>query len=449
MFKKLTSVQQIVLSFMVVILLGSILLSSPFALAQGQSISYIDALFVTVSAVCVTGLTPVVVGTTFNLFGKLILLCLIQIGGLGLITLIAYGTMLWTNKLRLRSTLVVKDMLNRDNAFQFKHFLRKVIKYTLVVEGIGALLLSLPLTQQYGIVEGVGHAIFLSISAFCNAGFDLFGDSSLKLFQEHYFVQHIVMWLILLGGLGFTVWMDIVEGVKAWWQHRKWFRLVKQVSAHSKMVLVVSLLLVVVPAVVIYVLDTHDMTGSFVQNMHLALFQSVTLRTAGFYTVEFSAFRYVTLLVMMPIMFIGGASGGTAGGVKLTSVFVVYKYIQSLLLQRNQVVIFGRGVSQDTIRRAVLFVVMNGFVWMVGGILLNLDRTNQQVVETVFEATSALATVGISTGITATFSVFGKSILMVLMFIGRIGIVTVALAMHAKTPKEQHVEYVNDTIIVG
>lgn len=449
MFKKLTSVQQIVLSFIFVIFLGSLLLASPIALAKGQSISYIDALFVTVSAVCVTGLTPVVVGTTFNLFGKLILLCLIQIGGLGLVTLIAYGTMLWTNKLRLRSTLVVKDMLNRDNAFQFKQFLRKVIKYTFVVEGVGALLLAVPLIGQYGFVAGIGHAIFLSISAFCNAGFDLFGDSSLKMFQEHYVIQHIVMWLILLGGLGFTVWMDVVAGIKAWWKHRKWNSLVKQLSTHSKMVLWLSMLLVVIPAIMIYFLDTYAMTKSLLQNIHLALFQSVTLRTAGFYTVDFATFRHVTLLVMMPVMFIGGASGGTAGGVKLTSVFVVYKYIQSLLLERKQVVIFGRGVSQDTIRRAVLFVVLNGFVWIVGGILLNIDRTNQQVVETVFEATSALATVGISTGITASFSVFGKIVLMVLMFIGRIGIVTIALAMHMKTPREQHVEYVNDTIIVG
>lgn len=449
MFKKLTSVQQIVLSFIVVILLGSLLLSSPFALAKGQSISYIDALFVTVSAVCVTGLTPVVVATTFNLFGKIVLLCLIQIGGLGLITLIAYGTMLWTNKLRLRSTLVVKDMLNRDHTFQFKQFLRKVIQYTLIVEGVGALLLAIPLISQYGIVAGMGHAIFLSISAFCNAGFDLFGDSSLKLFQEHYVIQHIVMWLILLGGLGFTVWMDVVSGVKSWWQHRKWKRFVKQLSTHSKMVLWVSTVLVIVPAIAIYCLDTHALTQSWLQNVHLALFQSVTLRTAGFYTIEFSTFRHVTLLFMMPVMFIGGASGGTAGGVKLTSVFVVYKYIQSLLLERSQVTVFGRGISPDTIRRSVLFVVLNGVVWMVGSILLNIDRTNQQVVETVFEVTSALATVGISTGITATFSVYGKLILMMLMFIGRIGIVTIALAMHMKQRQEKHVEYVNDTIIVG
>lgn len=451
LWQRLSVAQKIVMSFIGVILIGSALLSAPFSLQENQHIAYIDALFVVVSATCVTGLTPIVISEVFNPFGQAVILAMIQIGGVGLVTLISYLVVTLTNQLGLSDELVVKDMMNKEGLFQFKLFLKRLIKYVMSIELVGAVLLYLCFIPRYGLLQSVWHAIFLAISAFCNAGFDVLGATSLTVFVSDVAVQSIIMCLILLGGFGYVVWFDSVSFIKRLWATKSIKRALMAVSMQTKIVYKVNVFLISVPfALVFLTILTADNFGhlTYVEKLFAALFQTVTLRTAGFYTVDFALFNNVIIWLMLPVMFIGGASGGTAGGVKTTTVYVVYRYIVSLFKGQHEVVVSYRKLSDAVVVKSVLIFVATLVIWFVGVSLISFDVPTGRFLDYIFEATSAISTTGISTGVTSLLPIFSKTVVMLLMFIGRLGVITFVWSL-SKSDKISKVTYPIEKLMVG
>lgn len=449
--KKYSTAQRIAFNFGIVILIGTFLLKMPFSLQKGQSISLLDAMFVAVSATCVTGLTPIVVATTFNWFGKLVLLCLMQIGGLGLMTIMASFVLFLRNRITLAERQTLSEMLNRSDLFNFNIFVKKVVKFTLCFELIGAILLLPVFLKDHAVLQAFAHAIFTAVSAFCNAGFDLLGANSLSIFHKNYYFQIVVMILIVSGGLGFAVWSDLHDCYKKFRQSKSLHYAFKKISTHSKVVLTITLFLIVIPALMIYTLEFQYFKNlSFLEALFGSLFQSITLRTAGFYTIPFSQFRFVTLIFMIPLMFIGGSSGGTAGGVKTTTIFIAVSYLISMIKGKKDVVVFNRTIDKEVTIRAFTLILINVIVLFIGIFFISLEIKDVEVIPYAFEATSALATVGISTGITASISAFGKIVLIALMYIGRIGIVTLVFSMRGTQSKSSaSVGYPTGNVIVG
>lgn len=453
--RNFSTAQRIAFSFGIVIIVGSILLWLPISLEKGTSISYIDALFLSTSATCVTGLTPVVVDTTFNWFGKIVILTLIQIGGLGLMTIMASFVLFLRNRISLKERHALSEMLNRSDLFNFPQFIKSVIKITLVIEGIGSLLLLPVLVERSGWLAGVGQAIFVSISAFCNAGFDLFGATSLMEFQHNLYFQSIIMMLIVFGGLGFAVWADIYDFMHNMiFRKRNFVHARRKFSTHSKLVLTLTIFLILIPAVIIYLLEFNNsfiFEGlNFIESTFAMLFQSITLRTAGFYTIDFSKLRYVTLFFMMPLMFIGGSSGGTAGGVKTTTFYIAIAYLISIIRGQKELILFKRTIDKEIIIKAFTLILINAMVLLVGIFLISLAVSQEKMMEYAFEAGSALGTVGISTGVTPHAGTFVKIVLIGLMYVGRIGIVTLVFSMRGtQSQSTRNVGYPTGNVIVG
>lgn len=445
----MTPSRMIALSFFLVIMVGSVLLYAPFSRYSGVDLDYLDALFVAVSATCVTGLTPVVISETFNTFGQMVLLCLIQIGGVGLVTCIAYLTIVFTKKLPIKDKHVVRDMLNYETLGQFKQFVLKIIKYIMVIEGVGAILLAVILFDEYGLYS-LFHGVFLSVSAFCNAGFDLFGSNSLQSFQSNYWLQIVVMLLIILGSLGFTVWADGVHVLKSVCQMKSCKNINKYMTLHTKIVLKVTLLLIVVPAVFIFSFESSVAHFMFLDRIFASVFQSVTLRTAGFYTIDFSVLKLSTLLLMLPVMFVGGSSGGTAGGIKTTTIYLIYKHMKMIVTGKKRVILYHKEIKKETVQKSFVLATVNLIILFLSVLLLSTQIDDVgQLIAYLFESTSALATVGISMGITVHLSVMSKVIIMLLMFIGRIGILTVLLSLNKKNIDNMNIKYPSGKILVG
>lgn len=453
--RNFSTAQRIALSFAIVILVGSILLCLPISLLEDKSISYIDALFVSTSATCVTGLTPVVIDTTFNWFGKIVILILIQIGGLGLMTIMASFVLFLRNRIPLKERHALSEMLNRSDLFNFPQFIKSVIKITFIIEAAGALLLLPVLVERSGWFAGIGQSIFVSISAFCNAGFDLFGATSLMEFQHNLYFQIIIMLLIVFGGLGFAVWADIYDFFhNLVLKKRSFTHARRKFSTHSKLVLTLTIALILIPAVIIYLIEMYNpfiFEGlNFIESTFAMLFQSITLRTAGFYTIDFSKLRYVTLLFMIPIMFIGGSSGGTAGGVKTTTFYIAVAYLISVIRGKKELILFKRRIDKEIIIKAFTLILINAMVLLAGIFLISLAIPQEKIMEYAFEAGSALGTVGISTGVTSSASTFVKIVLTGLMYVGRIGIVTLVFSMRGTQSKVSgNVGYPTGNVIVG
>ncbi len=453
-FRRLRATQKIALSFLAVILIGTILLMLPIAHHNGERYPLIDALFTATSATCVTGLVVDVTLSEFTLFGQLVIMGLIQIGGLGLMTLMAVFVLLLKSRLSMHESMAIKEMLNQDKVIDLRHFLMDLLKYTLVFEGIGMALLCVRFIPEYGGLLGIFKAMFISISAFCNAGFDIIGANSLMPYAHDPLVMLTIMALIVLGGLGFAVWFDLRDKIKQLWQRKLSFHKVySSLSLHTKIVLVMTSFLIVTTAVLILLLEfsNPDTIGYFQpwEKGLSALFESVTLRTAGFASLNYNALRLATQFLMILIMFIGGSPGGTAGGIKTTTLAVLVIYVISNLRSQANTVLYRRTISREIIIRAMGIFFMNMLVLLLGIFFLCIFEEHG-FVALAFEAASALATVGLSLGITASLSIGGKIVIILLMFIGRIGITTFVLSIVSHRSHTEHqVVYPNGNIIVG
>lgn len=451
--RKGTPARKIAISFLWVILIGSILLWLPISNRDGHFLNYMDALFTATSATCVTGLVTHVTVEQFNMFGQVVLMVLMQIGGIGLMTLVATFLLILKNKLSLNDTIALKEMLNQSNLFNFRFFIKGLMTYVFLLEGIGMLLLMLVFIPKYDIFQGIFKAAFISISAFCNAGFDNLGAYSLIEMNQEPLVLITVMILIIMGGIGFIVWFDVHGRIIPFLKKQETFKqFLTSLTLHTKIVIIATLILIFVPAILFFLLEFQNPLTlgslSFSDKIINALFTSVTLRTAGFASLPMENFQMASKLLMLVGMFIGGSPGGTAGGVKTTTVAVIIICTMRSLRGKRRTNMFNRHISRDIIVRATSIVTITLATLLIGVFALCITEEADFMV-ICYEACSALATVGLSLGITPYLTLGGKIVIIILMYVGRIGIMTFIMSIVREDNKSDKIHYAEGHIVVG
>ena len=440
--------RRIFISFASVILIGSLLLSLPMVQAPTSSSHYIDHLFTAVSMVCVTGLFTHAVADTYNVWGQVICMLLIQIGGLGLITFIGLFYARGKQKLSFSNQRTLQESLSSNDGAKIKSFIKDVFLITFTIEALGALLLSFRFIPLMGWAKGSFTSIFLAVSAFCNAGFDNFGSKSLLDFQTDPLVNLTIAGLIIMGGLGFSVWADLKTNVRPLGEKRR-------LRFHTKLVLWSTLVILGLGTGLTLVTEYNNpgTIGNLPlgQKIMVSFFQCVSMRTAGFATIDYTLAKPVTLLLYTLQMFVGGAPGGTAGGLKITTLIVVLALARAEILGLPHVNLKKRTISPQTIQKSFAVLVIFTWNYLLGLTLLSLvDAEAHRFIYLLFEAMSALATVGVTANLTSSLNQAGLIILMILMFIGRIGPITTIVSLSERKPdKSDNIKYAKAQILVG
>lgn len=423
-----SATQTICSSFLLVIAVGTLLLTLPISSRTGR-LGVIDALFTATSATCVTGLVVRDTWSQFSLFGQVIILMLIQVGGLGLVTLTSFFALAARRRMGFRDLRLLGESVSADGLSKATEVLKIVIKLAAAFEAVGIVLLLFAFVPQFG-AEGVWVSVFTAISAFCNAGFDLFGRfgaySSLVPYVNNYYVQAVIMFMIMAGGLGFMVWVELAE-----------YRKKRRLSLHAKVVLQFSVIFWVGGAVLLALLEWSNprtMGGLSVPGKIMAaLFQSVSTRTAGMNTIDLAACSPISKLLMSVLQFIGAAPGSTGGGVKVTTFAVLILTIRSVAQGRDDCVIGGHHIESKTVYRALTIIVI-GAVAAFGSAVVVYYNTAEtvSVIDCIFESCSAFGTVGLSVGVTGQLNTGAKLLYMACMFMGRVGPVSLAMSLTAK-----------------
>ena len=427
------------IGFFIVITLGGIILSTPFVTKSGESTNIIDAFFVAASASCVTGLSPVNTAEHWNTFGHVIILILIQIGGLGVMSLASLIPLILRKKIGLQSRLILKEQLNTESMAGVLKLFRYVLFFTLAIEGVGALFLAIRFVPAYGFSKGLWFAIFHSISAFCNAGFDILGDSLYPL-RYDYLVNITIMALIAIGGLGFMVTSEIYNK-----------RELNHLSTHTKLVLLTNIALILVGGLGFFILESIRggvlVNESLGHGLLISFFQSVSARTAGFYSLDLSQIKDSTSILLMNLMFIGGSPGSTAGGIKTTTFIVILLAVISVIKNQKEPVVFKRSISNDTIKKALSILVVSMTLMVIVCFVL-AAMNDLKFIDILFETVSALGTVGTTRGITDKISGLSKVIIGLCMYLGRIGPMTMALSFGLKSD-DRLIRYPEGFISIG
>lgn len=432
--------QLIALTFVGLILAGALLLMLPIASTDGSSLSFVDALFTATSASCVTGLVVVDTGTYFSVFGQLVVIALIQLGGLGLVLFATLFSVVMRKKIDLQSRLNIQASLNQDELDGVVRMSIRIAKYTVAIEAFFGTVLALRFFPEYGL-KGIYFGYWHAVSAFCNAGFDLFGHyQSLTAYVGDPVVNLSICLCIILGGLGFAVMRDVLK--------KKQFHTLK---LHSKLVLTATAALVAVGTVVIALLEWHNpgtlgnLSGS--DAFWASFMQSVSPRTAGFNTIDMNSLRVPTMIFIIILMFIGASPASTGGGIKTTTFALILLNISQVVRGRSECEIFGRRVGDDTIFQAFAITSMS-LLWVTFATLAVTCLENTSFLYALFEVVSAFATVGLSTGLSQHICTASKIILILSMYAGRVGFMTFALALTAQKP-EKHIHYPKENIIIG
>lgn len=445
----LTPTGIIMLGFFLGAVIGSLCLFLPVSVKTGQSIDYLDALFVATSSVSVTGLSTVNVGETFSLFGQIVILLLIQIGGLGIVTFTTIVLCMFHRRITLSERILIQNAYNLDTLSNLVRLTSHVLKATFCLEGIGALGYSFVFVPRFG-PKGIWYSVFHAVSAFCNAGIDLLGGNSFCAYADNVVLNFTTMFLIIASGLGFPVYWEIGRVVlarrgKRTGEYRRRF------SLQGKIVILAtaSLILAGMILTVIFEYDNPDTLGGmgWPQKLMAACFQSVTLRTAGFATISQDCFRPASALVYLVFMFIGGSPAGTAGGVKTVTVVLLFASMFSNIRGKKDVVVMHRKIADDIIRRCVAIVTFSLSTLLVLTTVL-LAVQGGDFLDTFYEMTSAIATVGLSRGLTGTLNPVGKLIVSLAMYLGRIGPITLALAFNSRK-SAGNVSYAESKVIIG
>ena len=435
--RHLTTTQMIIISFFATVFIGGVLLSLPFASASGRATPFIDALFTATTSVCVTGLVVVTTATHWSLLGKIIILILIQIGGLGVITITTTLMVAVGKKISLSSRILLGDAFNLETLKGLVRFLRRVFLGTFIVEGIGALCYVPVFVPEYGMIRGIWYSVFHAISAFCNAGIDIVGDSSFVPYVHNIWVNVVTMALIIFGGIGFIVWWDVLHVIreKLAGANRGMFDML---ALHSKIALTMTVFLILSGTLLFALFEwSNPLTiGDFTpgQKLLAACFQSVTTRTAGIATISQKGLSVPSVITSMFLMFIGGSSVGTAGGVKVTTVAVVALSVAATVRGNNDVTCYGRRISNQIVRKSIAIIFISFLESMVAIICMCILE-NGESVDIIFEVYSALGTVGLSRDYTTTIGLAGKIILCICMFLGRIGPITMVIAFTMRDTK--------------
>ena len=440
--------------FLGIIGMGALLLYLP--VSNTRPIAFLDALFTSVTSVCVTGLVTVTPASQFTLFGKVILLILIQIGGLGVIACAAVFFFLLRKKITLRERVVLQETYGAERLGGIVRLVRKVILGTLAVEGLGALLYMFQFIPEYGPVRGIWYSIFHAVSAFCNAGIDILGENSLADYAVNPVVNITTILLIILSGIGFTVWFDVIENGRKL-VHREvpgrwWFT---RLRLHSKLAVIMTVVLIVSGTVFVFFAEygNPDTIGgmSLGEKLMASLFQSVTTRTAGFYTFSQGAMHEESKLFCSVLMFIGGSPGGTAGGTKTTTFAMLFLACMTFVRGGNDTECMGRRISVANFRTGFCVVMVAFTVFITGTIaILVMEPDGVYMVNVVYEAASAVGTVGLTADLTPRLCRASQVILMVMMYIGRLGPLTLVLTFAGKThPRDKVRRLPQEQIMVG
>ncbi len=451
--RKLTSAQWIPISFLAAIIIGTLLLMLPAAKVGEGGADITTAFFTSTTSICVTGLVVVDTFAYWTLFGKIVILILIQLGGLGIITVTSVVMVALHRRFSLSQSLLVHDAFNLDTMNGVIRFLIAVFKGTLVVEGLGALVYMITFVPKFGFLRGVWYSVFTSISAFCNAGIDILGPDSLISYQDNPLVLCNTMMLIIMGGLGYVVWIDVFRNLRTGIRRNySPITIIKHFNEHTKLVLALTLGLILTGAVLVFALeynnpDTIGEMGIGGKTIN-SVFQSVTFRTAGFASVPQDALRESTGVLGCFFMFIGGSPVGTAGGVKTVTMFVVFLNVISFIRNRKENVAFGRKVTSGMIHKASAIVMVSFSVTIVFMITLMITD-NLPLIDSMYETFSATATVGLSRAVTPTLSIIGRWVIILAMYLGRIGPISMALFFRYDTKDRNQISYAEGKFFIG
>ncbi len=448
-----SSAQIIPLGFLALILFGAILLSLPVATADGKPAPFLTALFTSTSSVCVTGLVVADTFAYWSLFGKIVILVLIQAGGLGIVAASSALFLLLKKTFTIRNRALLRDSFDLDSIQGVLRFLRRVVLGVLGIEGIGAVLYAFDFVPRYGFVRGLWYSVFHAISAFCNAGLDLIGPDSFAPFAHNAYVLIVTMVLIVTGGLGYIVWFDTFSTAKTAAQKRfgpRWF--FRRLGEQSKLVYCVTAALIVLGAGGTLLLESNNpqTLGAMPWGDRIlhAFFQSVTYRTAGFSAIPQAAMSEGSALFGSMLMFIGGSPMGTAGGVKTVTVAVLFLYAFSYIRARRDAVVFRRGISEELVKKTVAILAASLLLSLCATVALAAAE-GLSLTDAMFEVFSATGTVGLSRGVTPNLHTFGRILIIACMYLGRIGPVSLALIFRTQSSGGDEIRFSQGHFYVG
>lgn len=439
---KLTGVQILALGFFIVILIGGIILSLPISSASGEATNFIDAVFTSTTAVCVTGLVTVDTGTHWNTFGHIVIMLLIEIGGLGFMSFATLTMILLGKKVTLRDRLLLQDAMNTFNIQGLVKMVQYVIIFTITVQLLGALIFSTQFIPEFGVGKGIFYSIFHSVSAFCNAGIDLFGNfRSITIYNSNPVILLNIAALIIIGGLGFAVWIELYN-----------FHNVKRLTLHSKMAILMTVALVFGGAILMFIFESKNpktLAGMGIGDKILnSFFASVTPRTAGFNSIATDGMTTAGQFLTVILMFIGGSPGSTAGGIKTTTFGILIVTVICVIRGKEDVQVFNRRFAKDLIYKAFTLFFVGATLVITVTMILSYTEPGQSFMTLLYETVSAFATVGLTLGFTPKLSEIGKILIMIMMYLGRVGPLTVVLAL-TRTKTNTGVKYPEGKILIG
>jgi trk system potassium uptake protein TrkH len=442
---RLSPPQVLVLGFAIIILIGACLLTLPFASADGKSLPFINAFFTATSATCVTGLVVVDTGTHFTIFGQVVIILLIQIGGLGFMSMATLIAFVIKKRISLKERLLLIEALNQENVEGIVRLFRKVLLYSLSIQGVAAILFTIRWSFDLGFSKALYFGIWHAVSFFNNAGFDLFGGvtgkySSLTGYANDFTTNFVTMALIVLGGIGFIVLSDLIQ-----------FKKLKKLSLHSKVVLSMTSFLILFGTIVIFIFEftnTHTLGQlQFGGKILASFFQSVTPRTAGANTLDLVSLRQATQFFLIILMFIGASPGSTGGGIKTTTFAILIGAMIAMIRGKEDIVFFRFRLAKERILKAITLTMIALFLVIFVSMVLSTTE-DAAFIRILFEVTSAFGTVGLSLGLTPDLSTIGKIMISFTMFAGRLGLITLAYALQPKQEKELY-RYTEGKITIG
>lgn len=439
----------IMLSFLVGIVIGSLLLALPISSASGKAVPYADALFTATTSICVTGLVTLPTVTTWSIFGQVVILILIQAGGLGIITILSALMISMKRRLGLKNRVLIHDAFNLNSMSGIVIFLKKVILGTFLVEGVGALMYMTVFIPRFG-ARGIWISVFNSISAFCNAGIDIMSENSLCDFALNPMVNITTALLVILGGLGYIVWWDLIRVTKN--IRKQKLKCFSGLTLHSKIALTATGVLLLAGTVLFLIFEYNNSRTikdlSFFDKLQVSFFQSVTTRTAGFASVPQQNLTNASSVVSLLLMFIGGSPVGTAGGVKTVTFVVVLMGAFSAIKNKEELSLYRRQISKQAITKAMTVMVVSVMITFVSTVLLSAV-TDAGFLDVLYETVSATATVGLSRDLTSTLNLWGKIIIIVTMYLGRVGPISLLIAFNIRKEKQNIIHDPVEKISIG
>lgn len=434
----------IIASFASVIIFGGILLSLPISTSNGLGTKLVDGLFMATSALCVTGLAVLDIGVEYTFFGKFVLMILIQIGALGVVTISSFLVLIFSKKIGYHTKKIVQEDMNAESIFKIQTFLKKVILTVFFIQSIGSLFLFFQFIQNMSLFDAIFYSIFHSISAFSNAGFTLFSDN-LASFTGNFIINVVISTLVILGGFGFATLMNIYR--------YKISKKDRRLTLNTKIVIKMSAFLLLIGTVVIFILEYNNLETignlNFFDKVMASFFQSMTTRTAGFNTISISGLRPSTAFFFTILMFIGASPGSTGGGIKTTTIGVIFLGIKSVLSGSTEIEVEERSISWSLFHRAIVIVIISIIYMSVILFLMVILENKLEFIDLLFEVVSAFGTAGLSRDLTPLLKDSSKILIMITMFVGRVGPLTVALSLSKELMKVNKYKYPKENILIG